>query len=45
MISNFGKITGKISDNTGQKCEEDVEVKYKFPYPFWIIPSRNDDRF
>lgn len=31
--------------NTGQKCEEDVEVKYKFPYPFWIIPSRNDDRF
>ena len=31
--------------NTGQKCAEEVEVKYKFPYSFWKIPSRNDDRF
>lgn len=31
--------------NTGQKCAEEVEVNYKFPYSFWRTPSRNDDRF
>ncbi|XP_071149038.1 uncharacterized protein [Mytilus edulis] len=29
----------------GQKCSTDCEVKYKFPYPFWKIPERNDARF
>ncbi|CAC5405878.1 unnamed protein product [Mytilus coruscus] len=50
--SNFKRLALVVKIETfvfnltpGQKCHTDCEVKYKFPYPFWKIPERNDDRF